>query len=79
MAPESISLLPTGVKRISIYWIEAVFTTDISIYQEGLLLTAITSIDVLKEEHMGSVVTRAIIWYILRQWLLNPFYRPILE
>ena len=45
-------MLPTGVKRVSLYWIEDVFTTDISIYQEDLFLTAITSIDVIKEEHM---------------------------
>ena len=54
MAPESISLVPMGVKTLSLYCIEAVFTPNISMSLKEFLVSALTSIDVLKEGPTGS-------------------------
>ena len=44
MAPESISTDPMGVKMLSLYRIEAVFTTNVSMSPEESLVTALTLI-----------------------------------
>ena len=49
MAPESIYTDPMEVKMLSLYWIEAVFTTNVSMSTEESLLTALTLINILKE------------------------------